>query len=168
MNINNKVHGKKRLLVLFVAGSTLAVGGALYAYQNISDKPTIEVPQTSNTTLKDVRSLKESDNVQVLRSGEFTDGDAVHKASGTVQVISQNGNYILSLEDFKVLDGPDLFVYLSSNAAGEDLGKYASLGRLKSPSGNQTYNLPDNYTDYKTIVIWCRAFGVTFATAELK
>jgi hypothetical protein len=70
-------------------------------------------------------------------------------------------------EDFEVAQGPDLFVYLSPNPAGQDLGEYASLGSLKAIRGSQQYTLPDNYASYKTAIIWCRAFGVTFATAEL-
>jgi hypothetical protein len=52
--------------------------------------------------------------------------------------------------------------------ANEPLGDFASLGTLKSSAGAQAYNLPNNYSDYKTVVIWCRAFRVTFSSVELR
>jgi hypothetical protein len=78
-----------------------------------------------------------------------------------------NGPVLTFGEDFKVTSGPDLFVYLSPNAPGESLGDFASLGKLKSISGPQSYNAPINFSEYKTVVIWCRAFNTTFSTAEL-
>jgi hypothetical protein len=101
-------------------------------------------------------------------AGEFRGQDAVHQSSGQARIEDSATGPLLYFENFSVTPGPDLFVYLSPNAAGQDLGEFVSLGNLKADSGNQSYNLPANYRDYKTVVIWCRAFSFTFATAELK
>jgi hypothetical protein len=163
------------LVVIVLLGAAVGVG--IFAYKNISEKPAVTVEQDENIAIPKVSNDVNSQNDgnisqtpanEVVLSGQFKDGDAVHSGSGSVQVVQTTDGPVLSFgEDFKVTNGPDLLVYLSPNPAGEDLGEFASLGALRSNSGAQAYNLPDNYKDYKTVVIWCRAFSVTFSTAEL-
>jgi len=148
------------LIILAIGG----IGVGIFAYRNVNKKPAVEVeqqPAAANT--------KPSESATVLKSGQFADGDSLHKGRGSVSVIKVDTGPILKFEnDFTVTNGPDLFVYLSPNASGDELGDFASLGRLKSTSGEQIYNLPENFEDYKSVVIWCRAFSVEFATAELR
>ena len=104
----------------------------------------------------------------VLRSGTFVDGDAIHRGSGPVSIVDDGEQVLLVFgDDVSITPGPDLFVYLSPNGPGEDLGEFVSLGTLTADTGAQAYVLPDNIDDYRTVVIWCRAFSITFATAEL-
>jgi hypothetical protein len=157
---------RKQLIVSIVA--IVAVGGLVvggYALYNIyRDGAAVEVDQAMVTAIDaDVQA-----DAPVELSGQFQDGDSLHKGSGAAEVVVVDGVPVVRFVDFEVTAGPDLFVYLSPNTAGNDLGEFASLGRLKSNSGDQFYVLPDNYRDYQTIVIWCRAFSVTFATAELR
>jgi hypothetical protein len=44
-----------------------------------------------------------------------------------------------------------------------------SLGRLKATDGAFNYEIPSaiNLTDVKSVVVWCRQFGVLFAVAPL-
>ena len=51
------------------------------------------------------------------------------------------GVYTLRLEDFSVRNGPDLFVYLSPDAAGYT-DDALELGRLKATDGSFNYELP--------------------------
>lgn len=105
----------------------------------------------------------------VERSGTFTGADDFHFGEGTARLIETSpGTFVVRLEEFKVRNGPDLFVYLSPAADG-----YADdaieLGRLKADRGNQNYELPAG-TDASTarsVVIWCKQFAVLFATAPL-
>jgi len=63
-------------------------------------------------------------------------------------------------------NGPDLYVYLSTDKAASD---FVNLGRLKGNMGNQNYEIPQG-TDldkYDTVLIWCKAFSVLFGSAEL-
>ncbi len=109
-----------------------------------------------------------------LRSGRFH--DVVHEGSGTATIYRlPDGRMVLRLEDFDVLNGPDLYLYLSalpdSNESGVVLAnRYVSLGRLKGNRGNQTYDLPANVNlaEINSIVIWCQQFRVNFATAPIK
>ena len=103
------------------------------------------------------------------RIGSFTGADDFHFGEGTARLIeTAPGQFTLRLEDFAVRNGPDLFVYLSSDADGYAEGA-VELGRLKADRGNQNYEVPagTNLSSVRSVVIWCRQFSVLFATAEL-
>lgn len=108
---------------------------------------------------------------ETVSSGTFIELDAVHRGSGTARVIKTGDRAVLELgDDFTVNNGPDLFVYMSpnSNAAKENnLGDFVSLGPIKAETGKQTYQLPDDYERFKSVVIWCRAFTIPFTGANL-
>lgn len=109
-----------------------------------------------------------------LRSGRFH--DVVHEGSGTATIYRlADGTLILRLENLDVLNGPDLYVYLSILPDSTDsppilANKYLSLGRLKGNKGNQTYVFPADFDDqaFNSVTIWCQQFRVNFATAPLK
>jgi hypothetical protein len=101
--------------------------------------------------------------------GQFTDGAPGHHASGQVVLLGyDDGSYAIRFEDdFKVTNGPDLFVYF-----GKD-GEYVSDARisdLKASTGGQNYLVPTNIDprQFNEIWIWCRAFGVKFGSAKLE
>jgi hypothetical protein len=80
----------------------------------------------------------------------------------------------LRLEDFNAKNGPDLFVGLSGHAMPRSSDEvhqsgYLELARLKANQGNQNYELPADFdlSQYKSVVIYCRAFNVVFSSAEL-
>lgn len=109
-----------------------------------------------------------------LRSGQFH--DVAHEGAGTASIVRlAEGKYVLRLEEFSVLNGPDLYVYLSALPDSTDSGpvlqsKYLSVAKLKGNKGNQTYELPADFdpATYNSVVIWCQQFRVNFATAPLK
>lgn len=159
---------KKKIILIISIVVALTVAGVVgvYAYRNINEKPPVVVDQTPGKVV-----VEESDAgvAKTTLTGTLKGQDDLHWGRGTIEVIDVNGTPILSFgEDFEVAIGPDLFVYLSPNAGSEELGEFASLGPLKANKGIQEYNLPDDYTSYKSVVIWCRAFGVKFATADLQ
>jgi len=92
--------------------------------------------------------------------------DGIHNAEGLAKIIplSDNSN-ILRLENLKVTNGPDLYVYLSTDKGASD---YVNLGKLKANNGNQNYNIPSDtdLSKYNTVLIWCKAFSVLFGSAE--
>jgi hypothetical protein len=160
----------KNIKILFTLITFVVVFIGIFAFINVNEKPSLEVKQQTNIIIPET-SVTENKTMktEATLNGTFKDGDAVHSGTGNVSIVKNEDQAILVFDDnFKVTNGPDLLVYLSPNLPDEPLGNFASLGKLKSISGKQAYNLPDNYTDYKTVVIWCRAFSVTFATAELK
>lgn len=155
---------KKTILAVIVAITVAVLIAGIVVFLNITEKPSVTVSQNTTVSSEQVANVAAE---KVLLSGSFVDGDAIHKGSGNAKVIQTDEGPVLSFENFKVTNGPDLFVYLSPNPAGEDLGSFASLGKLQKIEGNQVYALPDNYQDYETVVIWCRAFSTTFSTASL-
>ena len=108
----------------------------------------------------------------ISRQGLFNEIDLIHKGSGRALIYPQTAEGpILRLEDFSVTRGPDLHVYLSRNeniTSADQLGTYHDLGLLKSSKGNQNYQLPSNHEGFKSVVIWCQAFGVLFSSATLQ
>jgi electron transfer DM13 len=101
--------------------------------------------------------------------GEFIGvNDGIHNAEGLAKVIRlDDASMILRLENFKATNGPDLYVYLSTDNSASDI---VNLGRLKGNIGNQNYDIPEgtDLSKYHTVLIWCQAFSVLFGSAELQ
>ncbi|MGC1135504.1 MAG: DM13 domain-containing protein [Nitrososphaeraceae archaeon] len=51
-----------------------------------------------------------------------------------------DGANVARLEDLIVTNGPDLYVYLSTDKSASDI---VNLGRLKANIGNQNYQIPE-------------------------
>jgi hypothetical protein len=103
------------------------------------------------------------------RTGTFTGADEFHFGSGTATLIeTAPGAWTVRFEDFSVRNGPDLFVYVSPDAAGYD-DAAIELGRLKATDGSFNMDLPagSTPTDAASVVIWCKQFAVQFAVAPL-
>lgn len=111
---------------------------------------------------------------QLLRSGEFH--SVTHEGSGTASIFElPDGKRVLRLENFEVLNGPDLYVWLSAAPDADNArtildNQYVELGRLKGNQGNQNYELPADLdvSAFNSVTIWCRRFSVNFATAPLQ
>ena len=111
-----------------------------------------------------------------LLTGTFIAGSTPgDKAGGKATIYRlEDGKPLLRLEDFSTTNGPDLFVVLSSSANpdqdGLKNGAYLQLDALKGNVGNQNYELPADVdlSQYKSVVIWCRAFNIVFGYAALQ
>lgn len=119
-----------------------------------------------DSMMKDEEVMTE-DKMVDLRGTFAGAGDGIHDASGTARILHlEDGSAVLRLEDFRVTNGPDLFVYLSTDRTASD---YVDLGMLKANSGNQNYELPDgvDLSKYDNVIIWCKSFSVYFGGAQL-
>lgn len=110
-----------------------------------------------------------------IASGEFRDGDHIHRGSGQLEILtSDDGRTIVRLENMEIVTGPDLYVYLAKEADPlfpEDVTTgFVSLGDLKAQSGDQNYIVPAEIelSDWGSVVIWCKAYKVLFATATIE
>lgn len=166
---------KKNLAIAAaILAAIVSVGVGIWLYINLSKQPTETVEQDQNLDATQLVEEMDSDKPteekpEAMLSGIFMDADAIHKGSGSAKVTqTENGPVLVFGEDFSVTNGPDLLVYLSPNEAADPLGEFVSLGKLKSSSGAQAYNLPDNYKEFKSVTVWCRAFGVKFSYANLE
>jgi len=127
------------------------------------------VASKDNNTVSEnmsVATMSASSNKTLI--GNFVGaGDGFHNAEGVAKIIQlADGTDILRLENFKATNGPDLYVYLSTDKTNADI---VNLGRLKGNIGNQNYLIPagTDISKYNTALIWCRAFSVLFGSAQL-
>jgi Electron transfer DM13 len=142
------------------------------AANNITQKQKeiiMTVAAKDNNTVSEnlsVATMSASSNETLI--GNFVGaGDGFHNAEGVAKIIQlADGTDILRLENFKATNGPDLYVYLSTDKTNADI---VNLGRLKGNIGNQNYLIPagTDITKYNTALIWCRAFSVIFGSAQL-
>jgi Electron transfer DM13 len=103
---------------------------------------------------------------RVASRGEFHGADDFHYGRGQALLIeTAPGQYTLRFENFSVRNGPDLFVYLSTDPGG--ISDALLLGDLKGTDGAFNYDVPagTDISQYKGAVVWCRQFAVLFATA---
>lgn len=93
-------------------------------------------------------------------------GTAGHPASGTARIVTVGGKSYLRYENFKTINGPDIFVYLAKDLEAKE---FVNLGKVKATEGNVNYEIPANINpaDYPYAIIWCRAFGVLFNSAKV-
>jgi len=79
----------------------------------------------------------------------------------------------LRLENFSVVNGPNLRVYLATTVdplTVEELGNtYLDLGSLRSNSGNQNYEIPPQarFSEYVSVVIFDTISGHIFGVARI-
>ena len=103
-------------------------------------------------------------------SGEFT--DVAHTTTGSARIVTEgDARYLELSEEFSTDSGPDLFVLLHRSETPEsyDESEFVNLGMLEQVSGTQRYRIPDDVDieDFRSAVIWCRQFDVTFGFAVL-
>jgi hypothetical protein len=101
--------------------------------------------------------------------GEFHGADDFHFGSGTARLIeTAPGQYIVRFEGFSVRNGPDLYVYLSPDPDGYTADSI-ELGTLKATDGDFNTDVPagTDVSSVRSVLIWCKQFGVLFAVAPL-
>ncbi|MBI2013626.1 MAG: DM13 domain-containing protein [Candidatus Colwellbacteria bacterium] len=151
------------ILILVAIGAGLAwwLGSPLFIDKEV------------NETIEDIQKMAPPmaagmESISVTeRIGTFVGADDFHKGEGTVSLIKLGDKYFVRFEDdFKVTNGPDLFVYFGRD--GEYI-KDTNLGVLKGNIGSQNYEVSAeiNPNDYNEVWVWCRAFSVPFAKAVL-
>ncbi len=112
------------------------------------------------------------DEPTVLVMGSFIDIDPIHGAEGSATIYElPDGERVLRFEDFRSKNGPDLHVYLSTEAPTSTFAGLGAneihLGALKGNVGNQNYDIPADVdlSTYRSVVIYCVPFRVVFSTA---
>ena len=114
-----------------------------------------------------------SDATTELSSGEFVSID--HHTSGRSRLIRlADGSRVVRLEGLDTSNGPDLYLYLSTNPTDGEEGRFdddvVSLGRLKGNRGDQNYEVPAavDLKRFASVVIWCDRFNSAFGAAPLR
>lgn len=161
---------KKILISLIIGGLVggfVGFAGGLFIY------PFWFPPPPANEQVADRASKT------VVAAGTFihaNPSDPIHKGSGSVEILKgTDGARIVHLKpDFKVGPGPRFHLYLADRAgikSNEDFeaAKVTDLGRLRSFEGSQIYKIPAtvDLSPVKSVVVWCKEFGVLISPATL-
>jgi hypothetical protein len=159
---------QKRLLIILAAAAVAVVGWALFRpellFVNKGVNETLTTPATAASG---------GAEAMALASGAF---HAVsHETAGTATIYTlPDGSRVLRLTGFHTSNGPDVHVYLVNAADATDndtvtRAGFVDLGSLKGNVGDQNYDLPADVTvpTPGAVTIWCKRFGVNFATAPL-
>ena len=131
-------------------------------------------PLLLNRVVDDGTSAR-SPSLQLLAEGRFGVVDGIHRADGTAAIFQgADGARVLRLDEFRVTNGPDLYVYLSPHPVPRSSAELHTEGAfevapLKGNIGSQTYELPADLdlSGFRSAVIYCRRFTTVFSTAEL-
>ena len=148
---------------LVEAGPTAAPQTAAPSVSAVPSSPATNVPTASPTPDPTPTPFAPV----TVASGEFSGTDEFHFGNGTASLIEvEPGRFHLRLEDFSVRNGPDLFVYLSTDA-GDYADDALELGRLKASDGSFGYDVPagTDVSRFRSAIIWCKQFSHLFAVA---
>jgi hypothetical protein len=108
-----------------------------------------------------------------IAQGDFH--GVAHETKGIASVYQlPEGKKLLRFSGFETSNGPDVQVYLVAAPDAKDnetvtRAGFIRIGDLKGNMGDQNYELPADVDlgKYRSVTIWCRRFGVNFATAPL-
>ncbi len=111
----------------------------------------------------------------ILAMGQWQGIDSFHQTQGrAILVRLPDSRRFIRFEDFRVTNGPDLYVYLSGHPSprtGNQLHEGAAfeVARLKGNIGTQNYELPADLdlSKFKSVAIYCKRFSVMFGSAQL-
>jgi Electron transfer DM13 len=91
-----------------------------------------------------------------------------HDAQGTARVVrlAAGGRRLTLSDGFEIDPGPQVRVYLATDAGGET---FRDIGSLKGSKGTQQYTIPAgvDLARYDTVVFWCVPFSQSLASAAL-
>jgi hypothetical protein len=109
---------------------------------------------------------KEVVNIETKNISAQVIGTVGHPASGSVRIIETEDKNYIRYENFKTINGPDLYVYIAKDL---DAKEFIDLGEIKATEGNVNYEIPEyiNIGEYQYVMTWCKQFGVLFNYADI-
>ncbi len=153
--------------VSLAAIAAITIAAASPYFYDVSVDESLPTSAMAEETMEKTMAEKEMMKLKTY-SGMFVGaGDGVHDAKGNARTFqTDDGAQFLRLENFESTNGPDLYVYLATDEKATD---FVSLGMLKGNIGNQNYDIPEgsDLSKYNKVLIWCKAFGVLFGSAQL-
>lgn len=160
----------KKSVYIGVGLVVLAVGWYLFRPERIWINQTVNegFPMTTITAAAD------TSQPVLLTSGNFH--NVAHEGMGRAAIYKMaDGKRTLRFTNFETSNGPDVQVYLVAAPDATDSetvtkAGFVHLSALKGNIGDQNYEVPADVDldKYRAVTIWCRRFGVNFATAPLR
>jgi len=105
----------------------------------------------------------------IIATGVFVSQD--HPTTGTIEIVElPDGSLTLTLVDLATDNGPDVHVYLGSNATNIKSGAFVDLGLMKGNLGTQNYEIPVglDISAFSVVSLWCEDFAVPFGFAQIE
>ncbi len=147
-------------------GAVIGVVILMFGYYAISPLfKNVKVDEAIPGTKQAEEQMKEQAQSQFVVSAKVV-GTISHPASGTARVVNADGKTYIRYENFKTINGPDIYVYLSKDLGAKE---FVNLGRVKATEGNINYEIPAgvDVAGYPYVLTWCKIFGVLFNYADI-
>ncbi len=159
---------KKPILIVV---TLVVLGGLWYAFR--PERLFVNQSVSESFPAASANSAAGASQPVTLATGNFH--SVAHESKGVATVFQlPDGKRTLRLTEFSTSNGPELQLYLvaAGDASDSDTVKkagFVTLGALKGNIGDQNYDLPADLdlAKYRAVTVWCRRFGVNFATAPL-
>lgn len=168
---------KKNIAIKIIIGIiiiAIITAGLFFIVKSRKNKSSSEKSSNNSTQpitqgkVIDIEVLEEDlpASPEVIAQGKFNNVEQI--LEGKALFIESNKEKYLRLEDFKVVNGQDIHVYLSP-ILNLDKSDVIDLGLLKSISGNFNYPLDNNIdlAKYSNVLIWSNTFNAFFGYANL-
>ena len=158
----------KRKIIIAVA--IIIVGGLWYAFR----PELIFVNKTVNEEFPGGAAMASIEKgPMAVTKGNFK--GLAHETKGLASIYQlADGKRTLRLTEFETSNGPDVHIYLVAAPDAKDdatvkSAGFIDLGSIKGNIGDQNYDLPAgvDLSKYRAVTVWCKRFGVNFATAPL-
>ena len=107
----------------------------------------------------------------VLARGDLGFVDSLHNGRGEVQIVETGGKRFVRFENVAITNAPDIHIYLSKDTSGRYVeANTVYLGPLKATNGSFNYEIPGSIdlAQYKSVIVWCRAFTTLITWADLR
>lgn len=112
-----------------------------------------------------------SSAVTVLTRGQLGFVDNLHNGKGEVQIVQSGTRRFVRFESVAITNAPDVHIYLSKDTGGKYVeSNTVYLGPMKATNGSFNYEIPATVDlgQYKSVVIWCRAFTTLITWADVR
>ena len=161
---------KPKLIIGSIVVVVVAIGWYLFRPELIFINKTVNETLPASATMT---STARDPQTSVLATGRFH--SVAHETSGMATIHQLgDGKRLVRFTTFETSNGPDVRVYpvAAKDAPDNDTvtrAGFIDLGPMKGNKGDQNYEVPTNLdlSQYQSLTIWCRRFGVNFATAPL-
>lgn len=109
--------------------------------------------------------------VVVLARGELGFVDSLHNGKGEVQIVRAGTRRFVRFESVAITNAPDIHIYLSKDTGGRYVeANTVYIGPLKATNGSFNYEIPASVdtAQYRSVVVWCRAFTTLITWADVR
>jgi hypothetical protein len=164
----SKAKRRPGLTTAIVIATVVLIGSAIFWF----GPQKFFLSETARDVLPGTQGGAAAADVTTVSEGSFV--SLAHGTTGTAKIVEVDGATYLRFEDLESLNGPDLVVYLTSQAATDDASAFgdtvvADLGPLDANRGDLNIEIPagTDLSQVRSAVIWCRRFTVAFGAVDL-